>query len=104
MAEAGIDLSSHTPKSVSMYLNEAFDYVITVCIRAKKSCPVFAGKAVHRLHMGFDDPSEASGSPDFIYGEFLRVRDEIKERFYRFDLDGLQPKLKYAQTDNFLRK
>ena len=93
MAEAGIDLSSHAPKSAALYLNEEWDYVITVCGGAKESCPMFAGKVAHRLHMGFDDPSEAIGSPEFIYGEFLRVRDEIKERFYKFYLDELKPQL-----------
>lgn len=94
MAEAGIDLSSHTPKSVALYLNEKWDYVITVCGGAKESCPMFSGKVDHRLHMGFDDPSEAKGSSEFIYEEFQRVRNEIKDRFYKFYLDELKPKLK----------
>ena len=95
MAEAGIDLSSHVPKSAALYLNEEWEYVITVCGGAKESCPMFSGKVAHRLHMGFDDPSEAIGSPEFIYGEFLRIRDEIKERFYKFYLDELKPQLNF---------
>ncbi|HPG34357.1 MAG TPA: arsenate reductase ArsC, partial [Lentimicrobium sp.] len=38
----------------------------------------------HRLHMGFDDPSHAVGTPEFIQGEYIRVRNEIRERFWEF--------------------
>ena len=63
MLEAGIDISSHTPKDVSIYLQQEWDYVITVCGGANESCPAFTGKVKHRLHMGFEDPSEATGTP-----------------------------------------
>lgn len=84
MAEVGIDISVHTSDSVEKYLGELWDYVITVCGGANQSCPAFVGKVAHRLHIGFDDPSHAVGSPEFIESEFRRVRDEIKERFYQF--------------------
>lgn len=48
----------------------------------------------NRLHIGFDDPSEATGSPEFINGELHRVRDEIKACFYDFYLNELKPQLK----------
>ena len=78
MGELGIDISSHTPKSVDLYLDEEWDYVITVCGGAKESCPGFTGKVKERLHIGFDDPSDAVGSDDFIISEFRRVRNEIR--------------------------
>ena len=84
MAEAGRDISNHTPHNVAEYLGEEWDYVITVCGGANESCPMFTGKVKHRLHIGFDDPSHATGTPEFIAGEFRRVRDEIKTRFYDF--------------------
>jgi len=84
IAEAGIDISNHTPHNVTEYLGEEWDYVITVCGGANESCPMFTGKVKHRLHIGFDDPSHATGTPEFIAGEFRRVRDEIKTRFYDF--------------------
>ena len=92
MQEAGIDISSHTPHNVEEYLGQEWDYVITVCGGANESCPAFIGKVKHRLHIGFEDPSEATGSPEFILGEFRRIRDEIKERFlefYRTDIKRL---------------
>lgn len=84
MNEVGIDLSQHTPKSVEIYLNEAWDYVITVCGGANESCPMFTGKVGERLHIGFDDPSDAVGTDAFVMSEFRRVRDEIKARFAAF--------------------
>lgn len=90
MAEAGIDISTHTSDSVDKYIDEEWDYVITVCGGANENCPVFIGKVKHRLHMGFDDPSDAVGTDEFIWSEFIRVRDEIKERFYKFYVDNLK--------------
>lgn len=84
MSEVGIDIHSHTPKSVNQYVDQEWDYVITVCGGANESCPVFTGAVGYRLHIGFDDPSETLGTPQFIESEFHRVRDEIKHRFYEF--------------------
>lgn len=88
MKELGIDLSDHYPQKVDEYLNEAFDYVITVCGHAKENCPVFLGEVKHQLHIGFEDPAEATGTEEQILGEFRRIRDEIRERMQAF-LDSL---------------
>lgn len=84
MAEAGIDMTRHYPKSVDRYINEEWDYVITVCDNAKETCPVFTGKVKNRLHIPFDDPSHFTGSDMFILNEFRRIRDEIKDQFLKF--------------------
>jgi arsenate reductase len=89
MKEVGIDISHHTSDSVEKYLGEEWDYLITVCGGANESCPVFLGKVKHRLHIGFDDPSQPVGTDDFIRSEFLRVRDEIRAKFYEFYLENL---------------
>lgn len=81
MSEIGIDISHHTPKMVDEYLDDEWDFVITVCDDANETCPAFFGKVKHRLHMGFEDPSHATGSDEFIWSEFRRVRDLIKEQF-----------------------
>ena len=82
MKEAGIDISHHTPKMVDQYINDEWDYVITVCDHANETCPIFMGKVKHRLHMGFEDPSHAKGSEEFILSEFYRIRDQIKNDFH----------------------
>ncbi|WP_372773049.1 arsenate reductase ArsC [Mangrovibacterium sp.] len=94
MKEIGIDISHHTSDSVQTYLNDEWDYVITVCGGANEACPAFLGKVKHRLHIGFDDPSHAVGTDEFIWSEFLRVRDEIKAGFYDFYLKNIKNELK----------
>ena len=90
--EAGIDISHHTSDSVDKYLEDEWDYVITVCGGANESCPAFLGKVKHRLHMGFDDPSHVVGTDEYIRSEFIRIRDEIKDQFYQFYLKNLKIK------------
>jgi arsenate reductase len=84
MNEIGIDISKNQPENVDKYLNEAFDYVITVCGSAKETCPTFSGKVKHHLHIGFEDPAEATGTFEEVLNEFRRIRDEIKRDFYAF--------------------
>ena len=81
MKEIGIDLNQHYPKQVDRYLNEPWDYVITVCGDARETCPLFSGEVRHRLHIGFDDPDAFTGTPEEIITEFRRVRDEIRASF-----------------------
>lgn len=101
MKEAGIDISHHTSDSVEKYLGEEWDYVITVCGGANESCPAFIGKVKHRLHIGFDDPSHAVGTDEFIWSEFIRARDEIKEAFLNFYAEDILPQL---QTPSHILK
>ena len=81
MREAGVDISHHTSDQVDKYLNDEWDYVITVCGGANETCPAFLGKVKHRLHIGFDDPSDVVGTDEFVMSEYRRVRDEIKTAF-----------------------
>ncbi len=81
MKEIGIDISHHTSDSVDLYLNEEWDHVITVCGGANENCPAFFGKVKNRLHIGFDDPTYAEGSEKYIWNEYRRVRNEIKDAF-----------------------
>ena len=59
--EAGIDWSGARSKSITEFLDQQFDYVITVCDRARATCPVFPG-STNTLHWGLDDPSEVEGT------------------------------------------
>lgn len=90
MAEIGIDISHHTSDPVDKYLGEEWDYVITVCGGANEACPAFLGKVKHRLHIGFDDPSHIVGTEEFIWSEFIRVRDEVKDAFYKFYTESIK--------------
>jgi len=81
MKELGVDISSNYPKSSDKFINESFDYVITVCDNAKEICPVFTGDVKQQLHIGFDDPYDATGTEEEILFEYRRIRDEIKNEF-----------------------
>jgi len=84
MKEVGIDISNGIPENVDKYINQSFDYVITVCDNAKETCPVFMGNVKHRLHIGFDDPADAVGTEDEVMPVYRRVRDEIEKEFFIF--------------------
>ena len=84
MNEIGIDISSGIPENVDKYIDQSFDYVITVCDNAKETCSVFTGKVEKQLHIGFDDPAEAVGTEEEVMLVYRRVRDEIRKEFSEF--------------------
>jgi len=96
MAEAGVDISRAEPKSVDRFLDDAIDYVITVCGNAERECPAFVGKVGKRLHIGFPDPADASGAEDEILAVFRRSRDDIQARFRELYESELLPQLQAA--------
>ncbi|MFZ4815482.1 MAG: arsenate reductase ArsC [Phototrophicaceae bacterium] len=75
----GIDISGHTSKSLTQFLSQPFDYVITVCDDAAETCPLFPGKAT-RIHWSFPDPSAVQGSDADKLAAFVRVRDGLEEK------------------------
>lgn len=83
MKEIGFDLSNNKSKSVNEFINDFFDYVITVCDSAKQECPFFPnGKSFH--HKSFDDPSSFEGDKEYILKNTRRIRDEIKSWIQSF--------------------
>jgi len=91
MDEIGLNIRGGRSDSVDLYLNERWDYVITVCDRAKAACPGFPRDAGEILHIGFEDPADASGSEAEILGVYRRVRDEIVQEFSAFFRERLSP-------------
>jgi arsenate reductase (thioredoxin) len=87
MAELGIDLSGQESKTYDRYLGEPFEWVVTVCDRAKQTCPVFPG-ADQSAHWAFDDPADTVGTDEERLAVFRRVRDEINARVKIFVLAG----------------
>jgi arsenate reductase len=79
MEEIGIDISKQESQTLERYLQEPFDYVITLCDDANETCPFFPGAST-RLHWSFEDPSKAEGSEQERLETFRRVRDKIKDR------------------------
>jgi arsenate reductase len=83
LSEIGIDWSGARSKSVLEYLDEHFDYVITVCDQAREACPVFPGEH-ESIHWGFDDPAAAQGTDEERMAVFRRVLGEISVRIKPF--------------------
>ena len=81
MYEIGVDVRTYRSKSIEEFVGQSFDYIITVCDRAKEFCPVFPG-AVTIRHWSFDDP--AAAPLETRREVFRRVRDEIANRLCLF--------------------
>ncbi len=77
MAEAGVDISAQKSQHVDDFLGTDFDYVITLCGNAREQCPAFGGKA-RLVHVPFEDPTLAVGSPDQIMAAFRETREQIR--------------------------
>ena len=89
LTEVGIDASAARSKSVTEFLGQEFDYVITVCDQARESCPVFPGRH-ESIHWGFDDPAAAEGSETERLAVFRRVLGEIGVRLTPFQAVALR--------------
>jgi len=83
MAEDGIDISKHRSKSVMEFIDQSFDYVITVCGNAQKTCPVFPGEH-EKIHWDLEDPAEAQGSEGERLPVFRKIRAELKKNILAF--------------------
>jgi len=93
MEEAGIDIAAGRPKNVDQFLGDSIDYVITVCGNAERDCPAFTGDVKNRMHIGFPDPADATGSETEILDTFRQSRDEIERRFREFYETKVLPQL-----------
>lgn len=76
MKEIGINISGQQSKTVDIFLNESFDYVITVCDINSEACPAFPG-ALQTLHWNIPDPSHAAGDP---LEAFRKTRDLLAQK------------------------
>ena len=81
--KVGIDISGARSKPVGEFLGQRFDYVITVCDRARATCPVFPGGS-ETLHWGIDDPAEATGTEEEQQAAIDRALRELSGRIHTF--------------------
>jgi arsenate reductase len=77
MHEHGIDIRSQRSKHLNKYLDQSFDYAITVCDNAAETCPIFPGPA-QRIHWSFPDPAASQGSDAERLAAFRQVRDGLE--------------------------
>jgi arsenate reductase (thioredoxin) len=78
LAEKNIPAGKLYSKSVDTFSDQEFDYVVTLCDSAQKTCPFFPG-AINYIHNPFEDPAKAAGNGDEPLDSFRKVRDEIEQ-------------------------
>lgn len=89
MAQLGIDISAQRSKSLDLFTGQSFDFVITVCDRARELCPIYPGDpAVY--HWSIPDPVEVTGTDMQRLQAFRRVAEQLESRI-RYFLLALQP-------------
>jgi len=83
LKEMGIDSSGLRSKSLDEFAGQRFDYVFTLCGDANEKCPLYFG-GVRRTHIGFPDPTRATGAETEVLEEFRKARDAIKGAIVAF--------------------
>ena len=79
LEEIGIDAAAQTSKTLERFIDEQFDYVITVCDAANDACPTFPNAGA-REHWSLPDPSKATGSEEQQLEVYREVREELDVR------------------------
>jgi arsenate reductase (thioredoxin) len=79
MRELGIDISGQRSKSIDEFSGLIFDYVVTVCDNAQRSCPTFPA-STKQIHWSLEDPAAVEGSYEHRLAAFRRIRDELRAR------------------------
>lgn len=97
MEEHGIDLSLHYAKGLDRFLNKKFDIIVTVCDKARQTCPIFPGNAI-RYHWNLDDPSAVEGNEEKRLSVFRKTFEEISKRIP--ELIGVIQKIYNAKAQN----
>ncbi|MCF7908473.1 MAG: arsenate reductase ArsC [Candidatus Omnitrophica bacterium] len=82
LAEIGIDISSQRSKSLTEFIGQEFDYLITVCDNVAKECPVFPG-VYKKIHWSLEDPAAVVGDQEKLEA-FRTVRDRLKGLIFDF--------------------
>ena len=83
MRELAIDIAGQRSKSLDEFLGQPFDYVITVCDKAKQNCPLFPA-AAYRIHWSIEDPAAVTGDKQTRLQAFRAARDELHGRLSKF--------------------
>jgi protein-tyrosine-phosphatase/DNA-binding transcriptional ArsR family regulator len=78
MAEYGVDIRHYTSKHMDPFLDQSFDYIVTVCDRVRERCPVFPNDP-RQIHWSFPDPSEIE-DPNQRFQQFQQIARELRAR------------------------
>jgi len=100
MAEAGVDISRQSSKTLAEVGPAEFDYVVTVCGHADENCPVLPAKT-KVVHVGFEDPPRLTkhlSEGEEKLAVYRRVRDEIR-RFVETLPEALKPETRKPKAE-----
>ncbi|MPZ52782.1 MAG: ArsR family transcriptional regulator [Acidimicrobiia bacterium] len=75
----GLDLAGQRSEHLSMFAEERFDQVISLCDRVREVCPEFPGQP-ETMHWSIPDPAAASGDKDAIYRTFQQTAHDLETR------------------------
>ncbi len=84
MAEIEIDISQSSTTNINQFVNEDWDFVITVCDIAKETCPAFLGNVKNSLYLKFEDPLAYEGDDEFLLKLIRTTRAQIVNEFEDF--------------------
>ena len=79
MAKMGIDISQQRSKHLDEFVDQSFDYIVTVCDRVREACPTFPGDP-ERVHWSFIDPAAVEGSEEERSRAFEQVALQLTNR------------------------
>jgi arsenate reductase (thioredoxin) len=77
MAEIGIDISHHKPKSLEDFDIKKFDIVVTLC--AEEQCPILPSQ-VKKMSWALPDPAGHDLPDDQLIKKFRKIRDDIRKK------------------------
>ncbi len=98
MADIGIDIGAQRSKTLEGFLDQPFDWLITVCDDARQSCPAFPG-VERTLHWSIEDPARATGTGEERLLAFRRARDDLRNRVRMFILAASRDDLPHPAPD-----
>ncbi len=82
LAGMDIDISQQRAKHVDKFAGQTFDFIITVCDRARENCPIFPGNG-HRIHWSLPDPAAVAGD-EARYAAFEQTARQLRSRIRYF--------------------
>lgn len=84
LAQMGVDISQQRSKQLTLFQDQSFDYIVTVCDRMREACPTFPGDR-EQIHWSLPDPAALSGvSEDAREQAFAQIADQLLTRLRHF--------------------
>ncbi len=77
--EYGLDLTAQVSKHLDVFVDQRFDWVISLCDRVREVCPPFPGHP-ETIHWSIANPAAGAGDDDATYPLFQQTAAELATR------------------------